>query len=55
MFDSKLCLIVVLGGNVDVSFPMDMIHLKEHGGIRALKISKRRELKSALLCYNRIS
>lgn len=41
MLDSKLCLIVVLRGNIDTPFPMDLIHFVKHGGICALKINKR--------------
>ena len=40
MFDSKLCLIVVLGGNIDDPFTMDLIHLLEQCGICALKNNK---------------
>lgn len=51
MLDSKLCLIVVLGGNVYLPFPMDLIHLLEQGGICALQMNKVGELKAALLCH----
>lgn len=37
MLDSKLCRIVVLWGNVDAAFLMNLVHLLEQGGICALK------------------
>ena len=48
MLDSKICLIVVLGGNIDVPFPMDLIHFLEQGGICALKIQEKRRVKTHL-------
>lgn len=40
MLDSKLCIVVVFGGNVDVSFHVNLIHLLEHGSVCALKMSQ---------------
>ena len=41
MLDPKLCLIVVLGGNIDFPFPVELVHFLEHGGICALKMKQR--------------
>lgn len=41
MVDSKLCLIVVLGGNIDAPFLMDLVEFVEQGGICALKMNKK--------------
>ncbi len=49
MLDSELCLMGVLGGDIDAPFPVDLIKFLEHGGICALKINKSRELKPTLL------
>lgn len=43
MQDSKLCLIVVLWGNIDSPFSMYLIHFLEHGGICALKTTQEEE------------
>ena len=40
MVDSKLGLVVVLGGKVNVPFPMDLIQFLEQGGVCSLKIHK---------------
>lgn len=40
MFDSKLGLVVVLGGKINVPFAMDLIQFLEQGGVCSLKIHK---------------
>lgn len=37
MADSKLCVMIIFGGDVDITLPMNLINLVEHGSISALE------------------
>lgn len=37
MADSKLCVVIIFGRYVDITLPMNLINLVEHGNISALE------------------
>lgn len=51
MPDSKLCIVVVLWRNVDISLLVKLIQLFQHGGVCALEINQSTRVKRAVLCY----